>query len=381
MKKFKDTAAFIKEKFSTDDYIPLHAPVFIGNEKKYLTECINSTFVSSVGEFVEKFEKEISKFTGSKRAVLCVNGTSAIHLSLTLLNISYNDEVLTQPLTFIATTNAISYNGAHPIFIDVDKDTMGMSPNSLLKFLKEFTIVKDNTCFNKITNRKIKACLPMHTFGHACKIDKIIEICNNYKIDVIEDAAESMGSYYKGKHLGSYGKLGTISFNGNKIMTAGGGGVIITDNDELADKAKHLSTQAKIPHAWEYNHDHIGYNYRMPNLNAALGLAQLEKMPYFLKQKRLLASDYSNFFKKQNINFFDEYEYETSNYWLNAIILKDKAERDIFLNICKSNKILSRPIWNLINKSPMYNKCQSSDLSNSNWLESRVVNIPSSVII
>lgn len=256
---FEETIKYIKEVYGNKEFIPLHEPHFSGNEKKYLNECIDSTFVSSVGKFVDQFEEQLAKYTGAKRAVVCVNGTNAIHLALLVCGVENNDEVITQPLAFVATTNAITYTGAAPVFIDVDRDTMGMSPNSLEEFLAENTEQKHGYCFNKRTNRRIKACLPMHTFGHACRIEEIKTICDKYNISLVEDAAEAMGSFYQNKHLGTFGELGVISFNGNKIMTTGGGGAIITNNEKLADKIKHLSTQAKVPHQWEYAHDEIGF--------------------------------------------------------------------------------------------------------------------------
>jgi len=279
---YTEIIQFIRKTFKSEDFIPLHAPTFSGNEKKYLNECIDSTFVSSVGKFVNLFEEEIAQYARAKHAIVCVNGTNALQISMIASGVVEGDEVITQPLIFIATANAISYLNAKPLFIDVDRDTMGLSPKSLELYLKENAELIDGSCFNKKTKRRIKACIPMHTFGFACKIDEIKEICDRYNIVLIEDAAEALGSYYKGKHLGTYGKLGVISFNGNKIITTGGGGIIITDDKALAKKIKHLTTQAKIPHPWEYRHDEIGYNFRMPNINAALGLAQLEQLDDFL---------------------------------------------------------------------------------------------------
>jgi perosamine synthetase len=373
------TINFIREIYQTKDFIPLHAPTFGGNEKKYLNECIDSTFVSSVGKFVDSFEQKLAEYTGAKRAVVCVNGTNAIHLALLACEVGDHDEVITQPLTFVATTNAITYANASPVFIDVDKDTMGMSPQALKSFLQKNTELKNGVCYNRTSNKRIKACLPMHTFGHACRIDEIKVICDEYNINLIEDAAEAMGGFYQDKHLGTFGEVGVISFNGNKVMTTGGGGAIITDNESLADKIKHLSTQAKIPHKWEYVHDEIGFNYRMPNINAALGLAQLEQLPTFIKHKRNLAERYAGFFNKQNIEFFKETDQEQSNYWLNAVILDSKEQRDQFLEITNENRIMTRPIWKLNNKLKMFSDCHTDGLKNSSWLEDRVVNIPSSV--
>jgi len=376
---FKDTIEFIRKIFSTDDFIPLHEPKFIGNEKKYLNECIDSTFVSSVGKFVDQFEHSIAKYIGSKYAIATVNGTSALHISLILADVKKDDEVITQPLTFIATCNAISYCGAKPIFVDVDKDTLGMSPISLKLFLDENVEFKNGVSINKKTGKTIKACVPMHTFGHPCRIDEIKEICTEYNIVLVEDAAESLGSYYRGKHTGTFGKVGAISFNGNKIITSGGGGCIVTDDEYLAKRAKHITTTAKVAHKWEYAHDEIGYNYRMPNLNAALLMAQLENIDKFLKNKRELAFVYKEFFDSKNIDVVNESDNSISNYWLNAVIMKNKKERDLFLDETNSNGIMTRPIWMLMNKLEMFKDSMCGNLDNSEWLEERIVNIPSSM--
>ncbi len=372
--------SFIREVYGVKEgFIPLHVPTFRGNEKKYLNECIDSTFVSSVGKFVNEFEQKVADYTGAKYAIVCVNGTNALHLALLLSGVENNDEVITQPLTFIATANAISYANAIPVFVDVDKDTMGLSPIALENYLQENAEIKHGECFNKVTGRRIKACMPMHTFGHACRIEEIVDICNKYHIEVVEDAAEAMGSFYKGKHLGTFGKISGISFNGNKIMTTGGGGILLTNDDELAKRAKHLSTQAKVPHPWEYAHDFVGYNYRMPNVNAALGLAQLEQLDDFLNNKREIALKYLSFCEAQNISFFKDREDEKSNYWLNAIILENREQRDAFLKESNERGVMTRPIWKLMNKLPMFKDCPKGNLNNSEWLEDRVVNIPSSV--
>ena len=384
MREFDNIIKFIRKEFKTpQDFIPLHEPRFIGNEKKYLIDCIDSTFVSSVGKYVDKFEQMSADFTGAKYAVAAVNGTNALHIALMLSGVEQNNEVITQALTFIATANAISYSGAKPVFVDVDKDTFGLSPEKLEQFLKEKTYVDDNSkkCINKETKRVISACLPMHTFGHPVKIDKIIEICKTYNIAVIEDAAESLGSYYKNKHTGTYAKFGVLSFNGNKTITSGGGGMILTDDEKLAKLAKHLTTQAKIPHKWEYAHDYIGYNYRLTNLQAALGVAQMENLSKFLESKRKLALAYKEFFLKTDIDFVSEPENSKSNYWLNAIILKSKKQRDDFLKFSNDAGVMTRPIWKLMNKLPMFYDCQAENLENSEWLEQRIVNIPSSVIL
>jgi len=372
---------FIKSIYKTKKFIPLHEPRFIGNEKKYLSECIDSTFVSSIGKFVDELEEKIAKYTGSKYVVATSNGTSALHISLLLADVDKNCEVITQPITFVATCNAISYCKAKPIFIDVDRDTMGLSPSALRYFLENNTTIKNKQCINNKTSKVIKACLPMHSYGHPCRIDKIKEICDEYCIFLIEDAAESIGSLYKYKHTGTFGQIGTISFNGNKIITAGGGGCIITNNKVLAKKAKHLTTTAKVPHKWDFNHDRVGYNYRMPNLNAALLVAQLEKLNDFITNKRNLANKYEIFFKNMDYNFFKEPKDSRSNYWLNSIILKDKTQRDKFLEESNSNGVMTRPVWTLMNKLPMFKGAQCDDLKNSKWLEERIVNIPSSVTL
>jgi len=376
MQKITD---FIKKTFNSGEFIPLHEPRFIGNEKKYLNDCIDSTFVSSVGAYVERFEKEFAHYVGSKYAIATVNGTAALHVSLLLADVQAEDEVITQPLTFVATLNAITYIGAKPVFIDVDRDTLGLSPKVLEEFLTENCDLIDGRCINKKTKKCIKACVPMHTFGHPCRIDEIQQICDAWHITLIEDAAESLGSFYKGRHTGTFGKVGAFSFNGNKIITSGGGGVIVTDDESLAKRAKHLTTTAKVPHKWEYTHDTIGYNYRMPNLNAALLVAQMENLDSFLENKRELAKLYDAFFKENGIAFIQEPSEASSNYWLQAVILKDREERDMFLDYTNSNGVMTRPIWTLMNKLDMFKESQCSDLSNALWLEERVVNIPSSV--
>ena len=295
---FEKIVSFIKEKYPGQDFIPLHAPVFAGNEKKYLLDTIDSTFVSSVGAYVKKFEEMLCEITGAKFAIATVNGTNALHMALIMAGVDRDDEVISQSLTFIATCNAISYLGASPVFVDVDKDSLGMSPISLVNFLKDNTEKrKDGFAYNIHTGKRIKACVPMHTFGLPCRIDELVDICNSYNIAVVEDAAESIGSFYKNKHTGIYGLLGVFSFNGNKTITCGAGGAIVTNNQQLAEKAKHLTTQAKIPHAWAFFHDEIGYNYRMPNLNAALACGQLEQLGKFVERKRNLSESYSLFFR------------------------------------------------------------------------------------
>ena len=377
---YRDIVDFIQNIYGTKAFIPLHEPRFIGNEKEYVNNTIDSTFVSSVGEYVTKFEEMVASFSGAKYAVATVNGTSALHVALKLVGVDEACEVLTQPLTFIATANAISYCGAKPIFIDVDRDTLGLSPKSLKAFLEENSFVNDSgECINRQTKKIIKACVPMHTFGHPCKIDEIVEICKTYNIEVVEDSAESLGSYYKGKHTGTFGKVGVFSFNGNKIITTGGGGMIVTDDEALAKRAKHITTTAKVPHPYEYMHDEIGYNYRLTNLAAALGVAQMESLQFFIEKQRELASNYQSFFQNSEIELISEPKDAKSNYWLNAIVLENKEQRDEFLKYTNDNGIMTRPIWRLMNRLEMFKECQCGDLSNAQWLEDRVVNISSTV--
>jgi perosamine synthetase len=371
---------FVRSLYQTNDFIPLHEPQFIGNEKKYILDAIDSTFVSSVGKYVNELEDKFAKFVGSKHAVATVNGTSALHAGLLVAGVEKSDEVITQPLTFVATCNAIHYCGATPRFVAIDKHTLGLSSESLAEFLNEGTQEKGGFCYNKKTGKRIKACVPMHTFGHPVEIVKIRDLCKLHGISLIEDAAESLGSYYQGKHSGTFGELGIFSFNGNKVITTGGGGMIVTDDESLAKRAKHLTTTAKVPHKWDYVHDEVGYNYRMPNINAALGVAQLEQLPLFLERKRNLAKLYQDFFSnEQDIEFVKEREDTRSNYWLNAILLENKTVRDIFLQETNNNRIMTRPVWTLMNKLDMY--ASSEDFENSNDVLSRLVNIPSTPIV
>lgn len=373
---------FIHELYGTGNTVPLAVPVFIGNEKKYLNECIDTTFVSSVGKFVDRFEADIAEYTGARQAVVCVSGTNALHMSLILAGVTREDEVLTQALTFIATCNALSYIGAHPVFIDVDRDTMGLSPVAVREWLSKNAMMKEGVCYNCRTNRRIKACVPMHTFGHPVHLDELIDVCQEYHIELVEDAAESIGSLYKGKHTGTFGKVGAISFNGNKTITTGGGGMMLFNDEKLGQYAKHITTQAKIPHRWEFRHDHIGYNYRMPNINAALGCAQLEHIEEYVLNKRETAKIYEEFFNNiPDIEFFTEPENTRSNYWLNAVILKDKDAQQQFLQYTNDNGIMTRPIWELMNRLPMFEHCETDGLKNTVWFADRVVNIPSSVRI
>ena len=380
MVEYKKITDFIHDLYGAKDFVPLAVPVFIGNEKKYLNECIDTTFVSSVGKFVDRFEEETAKYTGAKRAVVCVSGTNALHMSLMLAGVQRDDEVLTQALTFIATCNALSYIGAHPVFIDVDRDTMGLSPVAVREWLAKNSEQKNGECYNKNTGRRVKACVPMHTFGHPVHLEELVEVLNEYHIELVEDAAESIGSLYKGKHTGTFGKVGALSFNGNKTITTGGGGMMLFNDEELGAYAKHITTQAKIPHRWEFKHDHIGYNYRMPNINAALGCAQLEHIEEYVASKRETAKAYEEFFKNiPEIEFFVDTPDTRSNYWLNVVILKDKEAQQNFLEYTNDNGVMTRPIWELMNRLPMFEKCENDGLKNTIWFADRVVNIPSSV--
>jgi perosamine synthetase len=379
MSNYSDVIGFIKNQFDSKAFIPLHEPRFWGNEKKYVVDTIDSTFVSSVGVYVDKFELMMSSISGTNKSVAVVNGTSALQVALRLAGVNSGDEVITQALTFIATINAIIYNGAAPIFIDVDIDTMGLSPNSVEAFLEEFGEIREGICYNKKTNRKIAACMPMHTFGFPVHLNELLKVCNKWNIPLVEDAAEAIGSEYHSKPIGSFGKLGVFSFNGNKIVTSGGGGAIVTNDIELGIKAKHLTTTAKIPHPFEYVHDEIGYNFRMPNLNAALVCAQLEQLPTFIESKQTLAQEYNSFFKSKGINFRTELPQTKANYWLMCIELENKHERESFLKVTNENGVMTRPIWQLIFKSPLYSGFQKDAQINAMYLEDRIVNIPSSV--
>jgi len=376
---FEEFVGLVRNIYQTDRMVPLHEPRFIGHEKKYVLETINSSFVSSIGVYVDKFEREIAKFTGAKYAIATVNGTSALHIALLVAGVNPGDEVITQSLTFVATCNAIRYCNAYPAFIDVDRTHLNISPESLHSYLKKYVVIKNGKAWNKTTKRFIAACLPMHTFGHPAEIDTIISICKNYGISVVEDAAESIGSFRRNKHTGTFAELGILSFNGNKIITTGGGGMIVTNNSRLANKCKHLTTTAKLQHKWKLAHDMIGYNYRMPNLNAALGVAQLEKLPEFIEDKRKLAKEYENWFAFRDVEFVKEPEDTISNYWLNSIILKNRQERDAFLKYTHENNVQTRPVWEPMHTLPMYTKSHHGPLENTEWLSDRLVNIPSSV--
>lgn len=369
---------FIRERFPGDAAIALHEPHFWGNEKKYVSEAISSTFVSSVGEHVIRFEEEIAALIGTDFAVAAVNGTAALHISLILSGAESGDEVVTQPLTFVATCNAMSYAGLNPVFVDVDRETLGMSPLALQQWLDENVERRDAGAFNRKTGRRVRAVVPMHTFGHPCRIDEIAKICKDWNLKLIEDAAESLGSLAGGKMTGSIGDFSILSFNGNKILTTGGGGMICTNDEAAAKRAKHLTTTAKVPHSWDYIHDEVGYNYRMPNLNAALGRAQLEQLDGFLTSKRRLAAEYRDFFTNRSETFVDEPAGAKSNFWLNAIIMENRAERDILLKTTNEAGVMTRPVWELMHRLPMFSGAERGDLANAEWLAERLVNLPSS---
>jgi aminotransferase in exopolysaccharide biosynthesis len=379
MTDFKSSITFIKELFDSKEFIPLHVPTFSGKEKEYVNQTIDSTFVSSVGAFVDQFEHSMAQISNTQKAVAVVNGTAGLQVALRLAGVASGDEVITQALTFVATANAIAYNNAHPVFIDVDLDTMGLSPKAVEAFLSEFGELREKGCYNKKTGRRIAACVPMHTFGFPVHLDELIAVCTKWDIPIIEDAAESLGSEYKGKPTGSFGQLGVFSFNGNKIVTCGGGGAIVTNDISLGEKGKYLTTTAKIPHPYEYVHDELGHNYRMPNLNAALACAQLEQLDHFVANKRATALVYDAFFKTKGIKFRNENPDTKANYWLMCVELENKKDRELFLKETNDNKVMTRPIWQLMFRLPMYADCQRDAQINALFLEERIVNIPSSV--
>lgn len=361
------------------DFIGLHEPEFSGNEWTYVKECLDTGWVSSVGKFVDRFEADLAAFTGVAHAVAVVNGTAALHVCLRLVGVQPQDEVLLPALTFIATANAVSYCGAIPHFVDSEERTLGLDPAKLAAYLQVIAEVRPDGCYNRQTGRRIKAVVPMHTFGHPVDLDPLVEVCDRFRLELVEDAAESLGSYYKGRHTGHWGKVSALSFNGNKVLTTGGGGAILTNDPDLAKLAKHLTTTAKQPHKWAFNHDMVGYNYRLPNLNAALGCAQLEQLPRFLEQKRWLADRYAEAFEGMaGVTFVREPDFATSNYWLNALLLHDPADRVPFLEAANAQGVMSRPVWTLMHKLPMFADCPRMDLTGAEALESRLVNIPSS---
>lgn len=379
MDYINDFISFVREQYNTDKFIPLHEPRFRGNERAYILDTIDSTFVSSVGAYVDEFERKMETFTGASKAVAVVNGTASLQVALRLAGVAEGDEVITQALTFIATANAIVYNGASPIFLDVDLDTMGLSPVAVSNFLEEFGELREGECYNKYTGKRIAACMPMHTFGFPVHLDELIAVCVKWQIPVVEDAAESLGSYYKGKHTGTIGLIGGFSFNGNKTITSGGGGAIISNNIDLGIKAKYLTTTAKRPHPYEFFHDEMGYNFRMPNLNAALACAQMEMLDTFLVDKRKLAEQYALFFNGIGVSFRTETKDTKANYWLMCVELEDPVDRDRFLKISNESGVMTRPIWTLMTRLPMYQHCQKDQQKNAAFLEQRIINIPSSV--
>lgn len=376
----KEFVSYARELYATDEFIPLHEPRFIGNEKKYLSEVVDSTFVSSIGSRVGEFEKVVESYTGAKHAIATVNGTAALHVALRLVGTKEGDEIITQSLTFVATCNAIRYTGAVPSFIDVDPSTLGMSPDSLEEYLdRNAERVGDSICVNKNTNSVIRACVPVHDLGHPVRIKEIVTICQDYGIEVVEDAAESLGSYYDGSHTGLYGKIGTLSFNGNKIITTGGGGMLLTGDDEIALEAKHLTTTAKLAHPWLFIHDAVGYNYRMPNLNASLGCAQMEQLDFYLENKRQLAGMYSRWFEEKGIELVKEPAVSRSNYWLNSVRLESRDERDEFLSITNELKVMTRPLWTPMHTLSIHSDCSATNLIETEKLENTLVCLPSSV--
>lgn len=377
---FDSLIRFVREQYRSDDFIPLHAPVFPGREREYVLDTIESTFVSSVGAYVDRFERDMATYTGSPCPVASVNGTAALHIALKLAGVQSCELVITQPLTFVATCNAIAYCGAEPVFIDVDRHTLGLSPTALAEWLEEHAqVADDGLCRTKVDNRVIRACVPMHTFGHPVDLDGLVAVCARWNLVLVEDAAESLGSFYKGRHTGTFGALGTLSFNGNKIITTGGGGMILA-SAELGAHAKHLTTTAKQPHPYEFVHDEVGYNYRLPNLNAALGCAQLEQLEGFIINKRELAARYAEYLKGSDLQFVAEPADCRSNYWLNAVFCDSREHRDALLRATNDQGVMTRPIWTLMNHLPMFAHCRSGTLTNAEWLEARVVNLPSSVL-
>lgn len=371
--------SFVRNYYNTSEFIPLHAPVFQGNEKNYLIDVVNSTFVSSVGEYVGKFEGQVEQITGAPKAVATVNGTAALHAALHLAGVQQGDLVITQALTFVATCNALCHMGAEPLFLDVSRTSLGLCPKAVSNYLAEHAEITEQGIIHKTTKQRIKAVVPMHTFGHPVELDELVAVCKKWGISLVEDAAESLGSFYKGRHTGTFGEYGAISFNGNKVITTGGGGIVLCSDEERGARAKHVTTTAKVPHSYEFFHDEAGFNYRMPNLNAALGCAQIERLDSYLEEKRSLAALYAEFFACSEYQFVLEPEYARSNYWLNAVICHDEASRNKLLEQSNSSGVMTRPVWQLMHRLPMYNRCLRDDLSNSEWLEKHLVNLPSSV--
>lgn len=371
---------FVRDIYQTNDFIPMHAPTFNGNEQKYVLETIQSTFVSSVGKFVDEFEQKIETYTGTAKAVATVNGTASLHVALYMAGVRAGDLVITQALTFVATCNALHHMGAEPIFVDVSPVSLGLCPKAMDGFLIQHAQVTDNGCIHKQTKRRIRAVVPMHTFGHPVELDELIAVCQKWNITLVEDAAESLGSFYKGKHTGTLGDFGAVSFNGNKIITTGGGGMVLCKTTELGAHTKHVTTTAKVPHPYEFFHDEAGFNYRMPNLNAALGCAQMEVLELYLAQKRVLANRYQAFFENSDFQFVTEPDYAQSNYWLNAVICPSVAARDELLTQTNDAGVMTRPIWKLMHRLPMFKDALRGDLIQSEHIEAHLINLPSSPI-
>lgn len=372
---------YVRSEFATDEFIPLHAPVFGDLEKELVLETLESGFVSSVGHHVGDFEKAVAEYTGASHAIATVNGTAALHACLVLAGVGRDEEVITQSLTFVATCNAISYCFARPVFVDVERATLGMCPESLENWLVEHAEVRDDgLCWNKRSNRVVRACVPMHTFGHPVRIDRIAEICSRWNLVLVEDAAESLGSFFVGKHTGNWGKLAALSFNGNKIITTGGGGMILTDDEDLAQRAKHITTTAKQAHPWLYIHDEVGFNYRLPAINAALGCAQMTRLPDYVDRKRALAKRYADWFSNLGIEFVDEPERAKSNFWFNAFLATDRRERDDILAKTNQAGVMTRPCWTPMHRLDLFSRFERGPLAVSEMLDDRLVCIPSSVI-
>ncbi|XOV79206.1 MAG: LegC family aminotransferase [Aestuariibacter sp.] len=371
--------AFVRDVYHSSDFIPLHAPVFAGNEKSYVADTLESTFVSSVGKYVDEFERKVEDFTGSTKAIATVNGTAALHTALYLAGVKPGDLVITQALTFVATCNALYHMGAKPVFVDVERDTLGLCPAALETYLEDNAeLDAEGQCVHKSTRSPIKAVVPMHTFGHPVRLDEVQSVCEKWGVTLVEDTAESLGSFYKGRHTGTFGDFAALSFNGNKIITTGGGGMVLCQEPDAGERARYITTTAKVPHEWEFYHDEPGFNYRLPNLNAALGCAQMETLTQYLSKKRQLAQEYMAFFEKTEYQFVKEPQDCQSNYWLNAVICQDKESSQRLLRITNDNGIMTRPVWKLMHKLPMYAECFRGPLVNSEWLEHRLVNIPSS---
>jgi len=376
----KKIISFIRDLYQTKDSIPLHSPVFHGNEKKYVLDTIDTTFVSSIGEYVDKFELQIKNYTNSSRAIATVNGTSALHLGLNAAGVSKGDYVITQSLTFVATCNAINYTGAEPIFCDISKVSLGLCPKSVDIYLEENAVLQGDYCLHKETGRRIAAIVPMHTYGHPVELDEFVNLSKKWNIQLIEDAAESFGSFYKGKHTGTFGRFGCLSFNGNKIITTGGGGMVLCKEIFDGDLIKHISTTAKIPDQLFMSHDLVGYNYRMPNINAALGCAQIESIESYINAKRGIAMKYEEFFHNSNFEFVSEPEYARSNYWLNTILCPDYDSMKFLVECSNSEGVMTRPAWGLMHKSKMYLSAFRGNLSVTEDYGNRIVNLPSSVL-